>query len=356
MSAGAPTVSVVVTCFNYERYVGSCVRSILQQTLQPLETIVVNDGSTDGSAAVLTSFGDRITVIEQPNSGLVPARNRGYAASRGDLVLFIDADDMLHPQALEEVVRAWKPGCVKVQFELEVIDAHGIGTGKRVCYYVEPYGSCEVRDEFNMFATYVWPVSTGNAYSRGYLDKMFPLPVEWGPDGLLNTVAPLYGEVQVLTNVLGYYRVHGANNSNHGVTPDKIGKRLAKRIAIRTNEMRLLAQHAAAKGHELPPGSILDRELPFVNSRMMLKRLGEEYEGAAADTAARLWRAGITVLARRPLPTPLKLAYAAWLTVMLCSPRWLCRRLVLLRFNRAHLLQPIRQTLAAMRLRPRREA
>ncbi len=206
MSAAVPTVSVVVTCFNYERYVGSCVRSILQQTLQPLEVIVVNDGSTDGSAAVLASFGDRIRVIEQPNSGLVPARNRGYAASRGDLVLFIDADDMLHPQALEEVVRAWRPGCVKVQFELEVIDAHGVGTGRRVCYYVKPYGSREVRDEFNMFATYVWPVSAGNAYSRGFLDRMFPLPVEWGPDGLLNTVAPLYGEVQVVTNVLGYYR------------------------------------------------------------------------------------------------------------------------------------------------------
>ena len=341
MSASVPSVSVVVSCFNYERYVGSCVRSVLDQTLQPLEVIVVNDGSTDGSAAVLAGFGNRITVIEQPNSGLVPARNRGYAATRGNLVLFIDADDMLHPHALEEVVRAWRPGCAKVQFELEVIDAHGARTGRRVCYYVEPYGSREVREEFNAFATYVWPVSTGNAYSRKFLEQMFPLPVEWGPDGLLNTVAPLYGEVQVLTDVLGYYRVHGANNSNHGVSSCDIGKRLAKRIAIRTNEMRLLAQHAAAHGRELPPGSILDRELPFVNYRMMLIRLGEDYEGASADTATRLWRAGLTVLAKRALPGRRKLAHAAWLTAMLLSPRTLCRRLIALRFSYAQ-LQPLR--------------
>jgi glycosyltransferase involved in cell wall biosynthesis len=356
MSDSVPSVSVVVTCFNYERYVVPCVRSILQQTLQPLEVIVVNDGSTDGSAAVLASFGDRITIIEQPNSGLVPARNRGYAASRGDLVLFIDADDMLHPQALEEVVRAWKPGCVKVQFELELIDADGVEIGRRMCNYVEPYGAAEVREDFSEFSLYVWPTSSGNVYSRSYLQQLFPLTVTWGPDGVLNTVAPLYGEVQVVNRVLGYLRLHGANNSFHGITAGPIGRRFAKRIAIRSDEFRMLARHAASRGHVLPAGNIGDYDLAFVTYRMMLKRLGQDYEGAAADTPGRLWKAGARALVRRPLPTSLKLAHAAWLTTMLCSPRWLCRLLVLLRFNRAALLQPMRSALAAMRLRPRREA
>jgi glycosyltransferase involved in cell wall biosynthesis len=356
MSVGVPSVSVVVTCFNYERYVGLCVRSILRQTLQPLEVIVVNAGSTDGSAAVLAGFGDRIRVIEQPNSGLVPARNRGFAASRGELVLFIDADDMLHPQALEEVVRAWRPGCVKVQFELELIDSEGVQLDRRMCNYVEPYGSPEVRKEFSEFGLYVWPTSSGNVYSRSYLQRLFPLTVTWGPDGVLNTVAPLYGEVQVVNRVLGYLRLHGANNSFHGLTAGPIGRRFAKRIAIRSDEFRILAEHAASLGHVLPRRNVGDYDLTFVTYRMMLKRLGEDYEGAAADTPGRLWKAGVMALIRRPLPASLKLAHAAWLTTMLFSPRWLCRLLVLLRFNRADLLQPIRRTLAAIRVRARREA
>jgi glycosyltransferase involved in cell wall biosynthesis len=355
MSDARPSVSVVITCYNYERYVGACVRSVLLQTLQAHEVIVVDDGSTDGSATVLADFGDRITVIAQENSGLVPARNRGFAACRGGLVLFLDADDMLHPEALEGVVCSWMPGCSKVQFDLEVIDSEGARTGRLICNYVKPYGARQVREEFSAFGTYLWPVSSGNAYSRSYLKQLFPLTVSWGPDGVLNTLAPLYGDVVVLHRVLGYYRLHGANNSHHGSSSGALGRRLAKRVEIRSGELRLLAQHAAARGRALPPGNVLDRELPFVNYRIMLKRLGEKYEGHAADTPVRLWWAGMTFLFVRPLPRRLKVAHGVWLTVMLCAPHWLCRLLIPLRFNPdflhrlSRLLAPIPRGLSARR-------
>lgn len=353
MSTPTPQVSIVITCFNYERYVALAIRSALEQTRPPLEIIVVNDGSTDGSAAVLAGFGDRITVIDQPNRGQIAATNRGFEASRGEIVLFLDADDLLRPTALEAAVAAWTPGCTKVQFELDVINGAGELLGRRFCNYVEPYGAAQIRDEFARFATYVWPVLTGNAYSRSFLQQVMPLTVAMGPDGCLNTVAPLYGDVQVVAQPLAYYRLHDTNQSYHGSAAQAIGRRFARQVSLRRSELRLLAEHAAALGVALPAGPLLDHDLPSVNYRLMLKKLGEDYEDASLDTPTRLWRAGLRWLARRPLPLRLKLGHALWLTTLACSPRWLAARLIALRFNRAALLQPLRRQIARLSGRAR---
>lgn len=343
-----PRFSVVITCFNYERYIALSVGSALAQTVVPDEIIVVNDGSTDRSAEVLRGFGDRITVIEQPNGGQIAATNRGYAASSGDIVLFLDADDVLEPEAVQSVLAAWTPGCVKVQFELEVINGAGELLGRRFCNYVEPYGADQVRQEFARFGTYVWPVLTGNAYARSFLERLMPLTIRIGPDGLLNTVAPLYGSVQVVPRSLARYRLHDANQSYHGTASNALGRRFAAQVALRASEAKALREHALACKFALPAGNLLDQDLPFINYRLMLHKLGERYEDSATDSPSGLWRAGIALLGRRPLPLRLKLAHALWLTVLLLSPAWLARRLIQLRFQRAALVQPIRRRVARL--------
>lgn len=92
------TVSVVVPCFNQARYLRSAIESALGQSPPPLECIVVDDGSTDETAALAKSLG--VIVLTQPNRGVSEARNAGLAAARGDLVVFLDADDELLPDAL----------------------------------------------------------------------------------------------------------------------------------------------------------------------------------------------------------------------------------------------------------------
>jgi hypothetical protein len=341
-------VSVVITCYNYERYVALAIASVLAQTAQPHEIIVVNDGSTDGSLAVLQGFGSKITLVDQPNRGQIAATNLGYANSTGDIVLFLDADDWLEPTAVESVLNAWTPGCAKVQFELEVINGAGELLGRRFCNYVQPYGPQQIRDEFSNYGTYVWPVLTGNAYARSFLEQVMPLTVAMGPDGYLNTVAPLYGDIEVVPQALGRYRLHDANMSYHGTGSNALGLRFAKQVALRSSELRLLGERAASRGVALPPGNLLDHDLPFVNYRLMLKSLDENYTGAEADSAWRLWRSGMSVLRKRPLPIRLKLSHAAWMSTLLLSPRWLASRLIMLRFQRAALLQPIRRKLAAL--------
>ena len=91
-----PTVSVVVNNFNYERYVGLAIESALAQRPRP-EVVVVDDGSSDGSRALLSEYKRRVKLVLQDNGGQAAAFNSGFAATTGDVVLFLDADDLLAP-------------------------------------------------------------------------------------------------------------------------------------------------------------------------------------------------------------------------------------------------------------------
>lgn len=96
-----PAVSVVIPCYNGEAYLAETLRSALGQTHPVMEIIVVDDGSTDGSADLASSFGDSVRVVRQQNGGEGSARNRGVLEARGELIAFLDADDLWHPRKIE---------------------------------------------------------------------------------------------------------------------------------------------------------------------------------------------------------------------------------------------------------------
>lgn len=96
--------SIIIPVYNVENYLRDCLDSVLNQSFNDWEAICVNDGSTDGSAAILESYAERdsrFNVISQPNGGLSAARNTGLDAAQGDYVLFLDSDDWLEPNALQ---------------------------------------------------------------------------------------------------------------------------------------------------------------------------------------------------------------------------------------------------------------
>ena len=101
---GTPLVSVVVPMYNVERYLRECLESLAHQTMPDLEVVMVDDGSTDSSAAVAAEFarGDRrFHLVRQPNGGLGHARNTGADHARGRFLAFVDSDDIVTPQAYE---------------------------------------------------------------------------------------------------------------------------------------------------------------------------------------------------------------------------------------------------------------
>ena len=101
-----PLVSVVIPTYNHGGYVTGAVDSVLQQSYRPLELVVVDDGSTDGTEKLLQPYGSRIRYLYQENRGVAAARNLGIARSSGELVAFLDADDRWLPDKLEAQVAA----------------------------------------------------------------------------------------------------------------------------------------------------------------------------------------------------------------------------------------------------------
>lgn len=100
MSDYLPLVSVIIPTFNRGWVVREAIDSVLIQDYLNFELIVVDDGSTDDTDAILVTYGNRLEVIKQPNRGVSAARNRGIAAARGELIAFLDSDDYWLPQKL----------------------------------------------------------------------------------------------------------------------------------------------------------------------------------------------------------------------------------------------------------------
>ena len=95
------SISCIVPVHNGEAYIAEAIGSALRQSHQLLEVVVVDDGSTDSSADIARSFGERVVLLSQENSGVSVARNNGVAISRGDLICFLDADDLMHPDRVK---------------------------------------------------------------------------------------------------------------------------------------------------------------------------------------------------------------------------------------------------------------
>ena len=98
-------VSIIINNYNYAQYLPSCIESAVAQTYGNTEVIVADDGSTDNSRAIIESYGSSVIPTFKLNGGQASALNAGYKKSSGDLVIFLDSDDILWPSCVSEVIR-----------------------------------------------------------------------------------------------------------------------------------------------------------------------------------------------------------------------------------------------------------
>ena len=119
----APAVSVIIPVYNTAEYLREALDSVLGQTLKDIEIIAVNDGSTDGSDAILQEYSDRITVISKQNAGQAAARNDALRIARGEFIFFMDSDDMIRPETLERCLDL----CRRDNLDFAFFDAASFG-------------------------------------------------------------------------------------------------------------------------------------------------------------------------------------------------------------------------------------
>jgi glycosyltransferase involved in cell wall biosynthesis len=205
-------VSIVIANYNFARFVGAAIESALAQDHPETQVIVVDDGSTDHSREVIASFGKSVRAVYQPNQGHIKACETGWALARHDIIIFLDSDDLLAPSAASTIARAWRPGISKIQWCVAVIDGGGRSIGSIFPKYPAPLEPEAVRRALLRLGNYPCPPQSANAYARWFLESCSTGDscTPW-MGGVLNPVAPLYGDIVTLHRPLTLYRVHGSN-------------------------------------------------------------------------------------------------------------------------------------------------
>jgi len=325
-----PLVSIVVTSYNYDRYLAASIESALNQSYAHIEVIVVDDGSTDSSREVIESFGSRCVSIFRDNGGEAAASFSGLKASHGEIVLFLDSDDSLDPNAVEKIVAAWRPGCTKVQFYLRIVDGGGCPLGRRMPN-IDFVPDGEITKCLFHYGYYPSPPTTGNGYERAFLlEALSEMKQEWrnGIDGYLNGLAPLHGAVISITIELGSYRMHDKNMS---------GWSDFSLETLRGGMLREIEREQVIHDHAAQHGILIDRKLAtnipaHCKARLLSLRLDQPSHPIPADTLLGLFSYGIAAIWRFPHMTLLKrLGSCIGMVALLMLPcSWLMPRLRML--------------------------
>ncbi len=249
-----PSVSVVINNFNYERYVGLAIESALAQRPR-VEVVVVDDGSSDGSREVVSSYRRRVKLVFQDNGGQAAAFNSGFAAATGDVVVFLDADDLLAPQAVRTIrTKFAEQGVAKLHWPLWEIDATGRTTGILRPETLMPEGNLRRRVVELGPLAHSNPPTSGNAFSRWVLERVLPMPVEEYricADAYLVMLASIFGPVRRSLMPLSYWRRHGENRFNG--TRETVVERVAADLERYDVLAATLAVHLEAQGTRVDP-------------------------------------------------------------------------------------------------------
>lgn len=218
MHNNRPTLSVVVPNYNYAEFLPDALDSVLAQRESFLDIIVVDDGSTDGSRQVLDRYRDRVTVIEQENTGQIGACLKGLSATTADYVYFLDADDYVDQSFAATVLPALHSLPVKVQFQLESVDREGQSFGSVFPAYPQPYVARQMCDDNRTMGFYQCPPTSGNVFRIAALQTLDLHKLIHPPyiDAMAALVMPHLGEVVTIPQRLSYYRIHGSNISSWG--------------------------------------------------------------------------------------------------------------------------------------------
>lgn len=325
-----PSVSILINNYNYERFLRQCIESCLSQTQSPLEVIVVDDGSVDASSQIIrecSATSPLIVPILQANGGQASAINAGMSQCHGDVIVLLDADDYLHPWAVERVQSAWRPDCVMVQSRLDIVDREG--------HYIDQYPAPEVSfDSGNVVplllktGQYCTTVTTGLSFSRAVLEKILPIPEEEFricADGYLVTVAPFYGLVVALESSVGCRRKHESNLWASSAWSVAQRRRALEHDFLR---YRYLTRTARSFGHEVVPTLGL-RNVFHLTNRLVSLKLEPEHHPVASDRAWSLALRGIgTVWEYSNLSHRRRIVLMAWFLGVGFLPRSLARPMI----------------------------
>ncbi|BAY25115.1 putative glycosyl transferase [Calothrix sp. NIES-2100] len=211
-----PLVSIIIGNYNYDRFVAQAIDSALNQTYQNIEVIVVDDGSTDKSREIIDQYGERIITIFKDNGGQHSNYNAGFAKSRGEIICFLDSDDIFLKDKVEKVVNIFKSSAeIGWCFHnIQLIDEKNNNLlGTNTPNYVTR--ECDFRTLINLgkIPPHIPPCS-GLCFKRTVLEKILPMPspkIVSSSDHYVKFMAVALSKGFMLDDKLTLQKIHGSN-------------------------------------------------------------------------------------------------------------------------------------------------
>jgi glycosyltransferase involved in cell wall biosynthesis len=313
-------LSIIVNNHNYARYLGAAIDSALAQTWPALEVVVVDDGSSDDSWSIVQRYRKRVRALRQANGGQGAAYNAGFAASRGEWVLFLDADDRLDDDALERMMALAAPEVAKVQGRLRHIGVDGEPLRGAVPYLIH---DGDVRPIARSFRQYAGPPASGNLFRRSAIAPYFPLHAPtWrrSADTVPILLSAFHGRIASVRNPIGCYRLHTRANSASGLLGN-MNRSLADALT-QADERRRAAERWGSECSGLVwPDAMLTPPFDW-RLRALSWRLQRSDHPHRYDTRRTIWRSFDRSLALWPgYGTLDRAAQRLWMAFMLWAPR-----------------------------------
>jgi len=248
-------VSIIINNNNYARFLRTAIDSALAQDYPAVEVLVVDDGSDDESRAIIEEYGDQVVSIFKENGGQATCFNLGFQRSSGEVVFFLDADDLLYPNAAARAAEILKDrGYSKCQGYLDIIDGDGARLSGSIPDWLSPTGDYRTQLLDSGPEAHCAAYTSGNAWSRHFLQRIMPIPTDnrqIGADAYLVTIDGLFGRIATLDAPIGAYRRHGTNHSMaRRVFIPKFVDQVAQNYAERSC---YLADWANRLGNEVDP-------------------------------------------------------------------------------------------------------
>jgi hypothetical protein len=323
-------LSVIIANYNYRDFVGAAIESALAVDWSDKEVIVVDDASTDDSRGVIEGFSGRAAAYFRPKSNQLGAHRFGFEQSAGDVIIFLDSDDLLEPEVMKEVAKVWRPGVSKVQFRMNLIDAAGAQLGSAIPQFSRKDDPEKLRRAYLRSTAYTTPPGSGNAYSRDFVREAFAVPSTIPQsDAVLLTLAPILGDVLTIRKPLARYRIHPAS---YGGMQSLDAVKFRTRLEQDVERACLLATVAKRLGLPVPRNH-LPRSLNHLQYRLASYLIEPSAHPFPGDGLARL--VGLlasSAIRSAQMPLRDRAILLAWAVACVAAPRNYRRNLILWRF------------------------
>lgn len=285
-----PSVSVLITNYNYGQYIGEAIESALNQSMAPDEVIVADDGSEDESCRIVEGYAAQtpsVRLLRNPHSGMAACLNAAFAAACGEVVCLLDADDFFFFGKIAGVVAACRaaPQAGLIIHRAQMIDRRGRRRGLYPLVQRLPQGECARATWRNAGILMGLPPTSNLALRRQVADCIFPLPARFTgyAEQVIHRIAPLITNLAAINRPLAAWRLHGGNDGNSNrVAPGRLERELGYMSDLWQIQREFLAQKNPSLGEAFPG---IENSLLYLRMRYMLLRLRRDPESFACHGA-----------------------------------------------------------------------